>query len=93
MAGCLSDIESDMSAVHRIDDVWSLPGPRFFKLAWRLAAYQGCMRDNAIAAARRLQADPPPQLPATTATPAIKAVVGGNPDLARIFSFGSGGST
>lgn len=94
MAGCLPDIESDMSVFHRIDDIYSMPGPKFFRLAWRLAAYQGCMRDNAITAARRLQAEGPLQLPATTpaAAPATRAVIGANREFAGIFSFGNGGS-
>lgn len=33
-----------MSAVHRIDDMWAMPGWRFFQLAERLAAYRGVMR-------------------------------------------------
>ena len=47
----LDDIESDFSVFHRVDDVWSLPGPRFFRLAWRLAAYQGVMQARAVAEA------------------------------------------
>ncbi len=40
----LRDIESDMSAIHRIDNIWEMDGPRFFRLAYRLPAYQGVMR-------------------------------------------------
>jgi hypothetical protein len=93
MAGCLSDIESDMSAVHRVDDIWSMDGPRFFRLAWRLAAYQGCMRDHAVTAAARLQAQPPPQMAAPQqAQPATRALVGASRELQGIFSFGNGAS-
>ena len=43
----LDDIESDLSAVHRIDDIWTMEAGRFFRLAWRLPAYQGVMRMHA----------------------------------------------
>ncbi|KPM55731.1 hypothetical protein ACG83_10660 [Frankia sp. R43] len=43
----LADIESDLSAIHRIEDMYALSGPRFFRLAWRLAAYRGVMRMRA----------------------------------------------
>jgi hypothetical protein len=44
------DLESDLSAIHRIDiDPWEgrwggLSGPRFFRLANRIAAYKGVIR-------------------------------------------------
>lgn len=40
----IRDIESDLSAFHRIDNIWSMDGPRFFALAYRLPAYKGVMR-------------------------------------------------
>jgi hypothetical protein len=43
----LDDIESDLSAIHRIDNMWSMNGPRFFRFAYRLPAYQGAMRARA----------------------------------------------
>ena len=43
----IQDIESDLSAIHGIDDMWSMDGPRFFRFAWRLPAYQGAMRARA----------------------------------------------
>jgi hypothetical protein len=39
----LDDLESDFSVFHRVDDIYSLDGPRFFRLAARLSAYQGVM--------------------------------------------------
>lgn len=33
-----------MSVFHRVDDIYSMPGPRFFRLAARLPAYEGVMR-------------------------------------------------
>ena len=37
------DIESDLSAFHRVDDWRALDGPRFFRYAVRLSAYSGVM--------------------------------------------------
>lgn len=39
----LEDIESDLSVFHRIEDPWSMPGPKFFRFALRLPAYAGVM--------------------------------------------------
>jgi hypothetical protein len=39
----LADIESDFSVFHRIEDPWSMPGPKFFRYAVRLPAYAGVM--------------------------------------------------
>ncbi len=52
----LPDIESDMSAFHRIDDIYSMEAARFFRLATRLPAYKGVMRalmEAEVAAERR----------------------------------------
>jgi hypothetical protein len=43
----LDDIESDLSAFHRIDNMWEMEAGRFFRLAYRLPAYQGAMRARA----------------------------------------------
>lgn len=43
----LDDIESDLSAFHRIDDMWAMEAGRFFRFAYRLPAYQGAMRARA----------------------------------------------
>lgn len=32
-----------MSVFHRVDDIYSMEGPRFFKMVWRLPAYAGVM--------------------------------------------------
>lgn len=50
MLDCLDDIDSDMSAFHRIDKPRALPAERFFKLAVRLPAYGGAL---AVTMARR----------------------------------------
>lgn len=45
----LDDLESDFSAIHRIDRMWELDGPKFFRLAYRMSAYRGVMRMRAEA--------------------------------------------
>jgi hypothetical protein len=45
----LEDIESDFSVFHRIDDPWSMPGPKFFRFALRLPAYAGVMAARVMA--------------------------------------------
>lgn len=88
-----------MSAFHRIDDMERLPGPRFFRLAVRLAAYDGVMRVRVTAAHEQDQ-------PATTPnsrsgqpgarvkydTPAAitPASVALDPLLGSLISFGTG---
>ncbi|MEV5710179.1 hypothetical protein [Actinoallomurus sp. NPDC052274] len=39
----LDDVCSDLSVFHRVDDVLALDAVTFWKLAWRLPAYQGRM--------------------------------------------------
>jgi hypothetical protein len=39
----LDDLESDFSVFHRVDDMYAMPAPRFFRLAERIAAYEGVM--------------------------------------------------
>lgn len=39
----LDDICSDLSVFHRIDDIFDLDAVTFWRLAWRLPAYQGRM--------------------------------------------------
>jgi hypothetical protein len=40
----LDDLESDFSVFHRVDDIYSMPGPRFFRLAIRLPKYKGVLQ-------------------------------------------------
>lgn len=47
MLDYIDDIESDLSAIHRIDDMWGMEAPRFFRYAKRLPAYHGAMRARA----------------------------------------------
>jgi hypothetical protein len=42
--GHLDDLASDFSAIHRVDDIYALPGPAFFRFAFRLGAYQGVIQ-------------------------------------------------
>lgn len=45
----LEDIDSDMSAFHRVDDaLTTLPAPLYFARAQRLGAYQGVMQARII---------------------------------------------
>lgn len=39
-----ADIESDLSAFHRIDDPMTVPAVRYFSLVLRLAAYTGALQ-------------------------------------------------
>lgn len=43
----LEDIRSDMSALHRVDDLEAMPASRFFAFVDRLPAYQGVLRARA----------------------------------------------
>lgn len=43
MLDYLPDLESDFSAIHGVADIYSLPGPRFFRFAYRITTYQGVM--------------------------------------------------
>lgn len=92
----LDDIASDMSVFHRIDDVSSLDGPTFFRLAWRLTAYTGVMQARAVAESETSSpAQPAAQQPfAYGATarqeinPGTKATLMAEPAFAGVFSFG-----
>jgi hypothetical protein len=45
----LEDLESDLSVFHRIDNLHTLDGPRFFRLALRIFAYDGVMSSRLAA--------------------------------------------
>ena len=96
-----------MSAIHRVDDIRSVPAARFFRLAHRLTAYRGVMRERALAAQReepqRQAPRPPRQAPAPAQAqarqgPGYREVPGTRTALQNdaafkgIFSFGSAGS-
>jgi hypothetical protein len=48
-----TDVASDLSAFHRIDEPMSIPGARYFDLAARLPAYPGVMQAVALAERER----------------------------------------
>ena len=60
----MEDLESDFSAIHRIDDITSLDGPRFLRMALRIFAYDGVM-----AARLREEAEDPRNPQRTTQAP------------------------
>lgn len=64
MLDYLPDLESDFSVFHRIDDIYSMHGPTFLALAYRISVYGGM-----IGFRRRVQ-DAPPEPPAVSA-PAV----------------------
>ncbi len=41
----LDDLESDFSAIHGISDMLAMPAPKFFRMAERLPAYRGMVRN------------------------------------------------
>ncbi|GAA4082721.1 hypothetical protein [Actinomadura miaoliensis] len=47
MIDCLDDIRSDLSVLHRIDDMEGMDAARFFSFCERLHAYQGAVRMRA----------------------------------------------
>jgi len=87
-----------MSAIHRVDDIRSMPGPKFFEFAWRLPCYAGVMRERVLAEQReKEQPSQPQQQPVTYrqqgngqrhTVPATKAALQSDPAFKGIFSFG-----
>lgn len=89
-----------MSAIHRVNDIWSMNAPRFFALAWRLPHYQGVLRDRAVAeqdeGEEPASAPPRREAPAQSRrrdpeyreVPAVKAVLQSDPAFAGVFQFG-----
>lgn len=43
----LEDLESDFSVFHRVEDIHLMAGPRFFRMALRLFAYDGVLAARA----------------------------------------------
>ena len=82
----LDDVASDFSAIHRVPDITVLDGRSFFRLAHRLTAYRGVMRERALA--EQEEGAPPPaaqQPPQPTVAPEpaapIRAARRGAPEL------------
>lgn len=94
MLDYLDDIASDFSVFHRVDDIGELPGPLFFKRAYRLAAYQGVMQARVNETAVEDQQPSGTQQPFTYGTsrqdinPGTKATLMTEPAFAGVFSFG-----
>ena len=90
----LDDIESDMSVFHRVDDIGALDGPKFFRLAWRLPAYQGVIRARLLAEREDRRETPSSDRPAASPTgardwnPGTKTTLMADPALKSLFSFG-----
>lgn len=51
----LEDLESDFNVFHRVEDIYSLPGPLFFSRANRITAYAGVMQAIASEQADKTQ--------------------------------------
>lgn len=64
MLDYLPDLESDFSVFHRIDDIYSMHGPTFLALAYRISVYGGMI------GFRRSAQDTSPEPPAVTVVPA-----------------------
>lgn len=91
----LGDLEADFAAFFGVEDMFGMPGPRFFRFAERSAAYEGVMQVRAKAL---LDADEPE--PSTAYRPAPQAAsgevdltpetVGQVPELAGLIDWGRG---
>jgi hypothetical protein len=84
---------SDFSVFHRVDDITTLPGPVFCRMAWRLASYQGVMAIRVAEARGELdgggggqQRDAPGPRPRAAEGVVTASTV--HPDHKGIFSFG-----
>lgn len=75
MLEALDDVESDLSRFHRIDDMYAMASPRFFRFANRLIYYEGAVRAAMMRYAATLQEQPVPETP-TVPVPAPAAVSG-----------------
>lgn len=91
----LDDLASDFSVFHRITDIEALPGPTFFKLAWRLPAYAGVMQARALEAQESAPQPASQQQAFAYGTPGRQGINPGTkttlmaePAFAGVFSFG-----
>lgn len=92
MATHRADVESDLSAIHRIDDPFREEAPRMLRLAYRLAHYPGCIRTHlgveqrtAAAPARAPQPVAPEHAPGVRWVPSTPAAIAASP-LSRYVS-------
>ncbi|RPE39740.1 hypothetical protein EDD90_2757 [Streptomyces sp. Ag109_O5-1] len=87
-----------MSVFHRVDDIHRLDAPSFFKLAWRLPAYQGVLHHHVMQqTAEQNQQSPGPQAGSTSysapspgrdVNPGTQATLQADPAFQAIISFG-----
>lgn len=90
--GSLDDLESDFSVFHRVDDMYALPAPKFFRQASRLFAYDGVLRRrlmNEIEHEREEQEPAMRQRPDEQVIPPTREAIMSSP-LADVVSFGQG---
>lgn len=93
----LADLESDLSVLHRVDDMWSMPGAKFLRLAKRTVAYRGVMqaRAQALMDADAQEATPAATTPVARSQPGVveidatPAAVASRPELAGLIDWGS----
>lgn len=81
----IDDVESDMSAFHRVDDIQQLPAPRFIRFAERLPHYSGAVRASLTRMASEEQQQETE--PASVITPAEAASLPSLPGMPPLFEF------
>ena len=87
----MEDIESDLSAFHRVDNYLELPGPRFFSLALRLGAYTGAVQARLIKMQQDEDGGPSAHRPRVGGSaPQEKVMVSDDVMLARLANEGWG---
>lgn len=85
MLDYLDDIESDMSAIHRVDDMYEMPALRFFSFADRLTAYKGVLRARAeVENEKKSSRGPGRPRPGVE----VKHVPVTDPSLSKLIQFG-----
>lgn len=84
----LDDLDADFRVFYRIDDMGSVPGPRFLALAMRVFAYQGVMA--ARAAERQETAGTTQHGTEVRQVESTRAAVTADPVLSGLVSWGEG---
>jgi hypothetical protein len=88
----LDDLESDFSVFHRVEDMYALPTPKFFRLASRLFAYEGVLRRRLISETQHQHEEQEPAVqhrPDEQVIPPTQAAIMSSA-LADVVSFGQG---
>ena len=90
----LADLESDLSVLHRVDDMWSMPGAKFLRLAKRTVAYLGVMqaRAQALIDADKAETGDATPIPASRSAPqrvveGTQAAVEASPRLSGLIDW------